>query len=237
MKTLSKEQRVRYARNISVSSIGIEGQQRLLDASVCVLGCGALGSVAASYLAGAGVGRITIVDFDTIDISNLQRQTHYATSQAGESKARTLAAHLRDLNPDVDIHVCETMVTHSNARDIFAGHDFIIDASDNPDTKYLTDEICAELQLPYSLAGVQSMHAQLMTCVPGSTRYSDIFPQSAGAGFTPCSIAGVLGPVAGIAACIQALEAIKHITGAGQLLTDKLLVADCKTGVFTTLNI
>lgn len=234
---MSNEQRVRYARNISVSGVGSRGQSRLLDARVCIIGCGALGGVAASYLAGAGTGHITLVDYDTIDISNLQRQITYSDSQAGESKALTLAHRLGELNPEVNVRPLQVMFTQHNGAEIVGGHDFVIDASDNPDTKYLTDKVCHSLQIPYSMAGVLAMQAQIMTWVPGSARYSDIFPRSAGAGFTPCSIGGVLGPLAGMAACIQALEAIKYITGAGRLLTDRLMVADCRTMTFTMLEI
>ncbi|MCM1293423.1 MAG: HesA/MoeB/ThiF family protein [Bacteroides sp.] len=234
---LSKEQRIRYARNISVAPIGAEGQRRLLESSVFVLGAGALGSVVASYLVGAGVGRVIIADYDTIDISNLQRQIQYTEADAGRSKVLTLADRLRGLNSDVDVVAIEELVTPARAEALFAGNDFIIDASDNPDTKYMVDRVCHRLGLPYCIAGVLAMRGQVMTHVPGSTRYSDLFPESAGSGYTPCRIGGIIGPMAGMAGSIQALEAIKYLTGAGQLLTDRLLIIDGENMTFTTLPI
>lgn len=234
---LSPEQRLRYARNISVPEIGIEGQQRLLASTVFVLGCGALGSVVATYLAGAGVGHLIIADFDTIDISNLQRQTHYDESQAGLSKADTLADRLRRLNSTVKVEAVNKLITPTLARQIFPQCDFIVDASDNPDTKYMIDAICCELSKPYSIAGVLGLNGQVMTHTPGTARYADFFPESAGSAFTPCSIGGIIGPVAGIIASIQALETIKYLTDTGSLLTDRLLLLDASTLRFTTLTI
>lgn len=226
MKELTKDQKIRYARNISVESVGMEGQRRLLEGSVFVLGCGALGSIVASYLAGAGVGHITIADYDTVDVSNLQRQIQYSEKDAGMSKARILSKRLRAINSDIEVETVETLVTREKAKELFAGHDFIVDASDNPDTKYMIDCVCGELGLPYCMGGVLGFGGQVMTHVPGSARYSDIFPEGAVSGFTPCSIGGVLGPVAGIIGSIQALEAIKFITGTGRLLTDRLIMVD-----------
>lgn len=234
---LSKEQRARYARNISVESIGEEGQLKLLGSSVFILGCGALGSVVASYLAGAGVGRLTIADYDTIDITNLQRQTHYSEAEAGMSKAAVLASRLRALNSGITIETVDALVTEGKALELFKGHDFIIDASDNPDTKYMIDSVCASLSLPYSIAGVLGTGGQVMTHTEGTARYRDFFPDSAGSGFTPCSIGGVIGPVAGIIGSIQALEAIKFLTDAGQLLTDRLLLVDGAGLHFTEISL
>ena len=237
MQELSKEQRLRYARNISVDSIGEEGQRKLLASSVFILGCGALGSVVATYLAGAGIGRLTIADYDTIDITNLQRQTHYSEADAGKSKAAVLASHLRDLNSGITVETVETLVTEAKACELFKGHNFIIDASDNPDTKYMIDSVCESLSLPYCIAGVLGFGGQVMTHTEGTARYRDFFPDSAGAGFTPCSIGGVVGPVVGIVGSIQALEAIKYLTGSGRLLTDRLLLIDGAGLHFTEINL
>lgn len=221
---LTVEQRRRYARNISVSEIGEEGQMRLLRSGVFILGCGALGSVVASYLAGAGVGRIVLADFDTIDISNLQRQIQYGESQAGQSKAAVLAHRLSEINSSVKVETVERLITPRLANDLFADCDFIIDASDNPDTKLMVDSVCAELHKPYSIAGVLGLNGQVMTHIVGSARYSDFFSPTSADGFTPCSIGGIVGPVAGMIASVQALEAIKYLTGAGTLLINRLLV-------------
>lgn len=226
MKELTAEQRLRYARNIVVPAVGREGQARLLEAKVMMVGCGALGSVVASYLAGAGVGTLHLADFDTIDISNLQRQTRYGEEDAGKSKVETLAAGLRGLNSDVNISAYNGLITRDVARRLFAAVDFVVDATDNPDTKYMIDEVCVELGKPYSMGGVLAFGGQVMTHVEGTARYSDFFPQQSSGGFTPCSVGGIIGPVAGVIGSIQALEVIKYFTGAGNLLTDRLLYFD-----------
>ncbi|MDE7411364.1 MAG: HesA/MoeB/ThiF family protein [Paramuribaculum sp.] len=238
MDGLTRQQRMRYARNISVQAIGEEGQTRLLQSTVFVVGCGALGSVVASYLAGAGVGHIILADYDTIDITNLQRQIHYCESQAGESKAETLASELRALNSEIRIDAVKELITRAKALELFAKSDFIIDASDNPDTKYMIDEVCVESGKAYSMAGVLAMGGQVMTHIDGSARYSDFFPQQdIVSGFTPCSVGGIIGPVAGIIGSIQALEAIKYLAGVNGLLTDRLLHLDGSTMRFTELHI
>lgn len=237
MSRLSADQRRRYARNISVESIGADGQLRLLNSSVFVLGCGALGSVAATYLAGAGVGRIVIADFDTIDMSNLQRQTHYGESDAGQPKVAVLAKRLREINSEITVVEVNALVNRDEARRLFADCDFIVDASDNPDTKYMIDSVCAEIGKPYAIGGVLGMNGQVMTHVEGSARYSDFFAESAGAGYTPCSIGGVIGPVAGVVGSLEALEAIKYLAGCDGLLTDRLLIIDGASLQMTTLSI
>lgn len=221
---LTEEQRRRYARNMSVPEIGEEGQARLLGSSVFILGCGALGSIVASYLVGAGVGRIILADYDTIDITNLQRQIQYSESDAGQSKVKKLSCRLSELNSHVKIESVEKLITSRLAKELFAECDFIIDASDNPDTKYMVDSVCAELHKPYSIAGVLGLNGQVMTHIVGSARYSDFFSPTSADGFTPCSIGGIVGPVAGMIASVQALEAIKYLTGAGTLLINRLLV-------------
>lgn len=237
MAQLSQNQRLRYSRNIAVEEIGAAGQQRLLASTVVVLGCGALGNVAASYLAGAGVGHLRIADFDTIDISNLQRQIAYGESDAGKSKVMTLLRRLSDLNSEIEIDAIEEFVTPSTIDRLIEGADFVVDASDNPDTKYMIEEACCRHSIPYNISGVLAMRGQTMTHLPGTARYSDFFPESAGAGFTPCSIGGVLGPLPGIVASIQALEAIKYITGSGSLLTDTLLLIDGRDLSFNRITL
>lgn len=237
MTRLSAHQRIRYSRNISVDGIGEEGQRLLLGATVVVLGCGALGTVAASYLAGAGVGHLRIADYDTIDISNLQRQTAYSEAEAGESKAQTLRRRLASLNSEIEIEAVEAFVTPETIDALIERADFVIDASDNPDTKYMIEEACRRHGIPYSIGGVLAMRGQVMTGTPSSARYSDFFPESAGAGFTPCSIGGVLGPLPGIVASIQALEAIKCITRSGSLLTDSLLLIDGRDLSFQKISL
>lgn len=221
--------------------IGREGQLRIARARVFIVGCGALGSMVAMQLAGAGVGEIEIADFDTVDVSNLQRQFFFTTAGCGSSKAEMLAEAMRALNPDVRVTVHNQMVTPRNAPSLFAAADFILDGSDNPDTKYMTERVCTALGKPCCLAGVSGFSGQVMTVVPGSTLFSEVVPQGASGGFTPCSIGGVAGPAAAVAASMQAAEAIKWITGAGEgqkeLLTDALLTFNLSSGNFSLLRV
>jgi related to thiamin biosynthesis protein (thiF) len=227
---MTEEERIRYARMIAIPEIGMKGVEKLKKSHVFITGCGALGSVVAMYLAGAGVGKITIADFDTIDISNLQRQLFYATSDAGKSKAHTLAKRLSALNPECDIECIDSIITETSAPALFSQCDFIIDATDNPTSKFVTDKICHELGKPCCIGGVAGFTGQVMSWSPGHVGYSDIFcPESVDSGFTPCSIGGVLGPAAGVIACCQASETIKHLTDAGEMLFDKVFFIDLLT--------
>lgn len=243
---LSEEEKLRYARQRALPGIGSEGQSRLLASSVAVIGCGALGSLCAMYLAGAGVGRIRICDFDTIDISNLQRQLFFATEEAGQKKSGILAARMRGLNPGIKVEEVESLFSKRTAREILEGIDFVIEATDNPSSKYLTDEICAELEIPCCIGGVREYSGQVITVLPDTLRYSDLYPERPEeGGFTPCGMGGVLGPAAGVVASIQAAEAIKYLSQTRKretaaeaeepgLLTDRLFtfdLADLQAGI------
>lgn len=227
---MTEEEKIRYARMIAIPEIGIKGVETLKKSHVFITGCGALGSVVAMYLAGAGVGKITIADFDTIDISNLQRQLFYATSDTGKSKARILAQRLSALNPECTIECIDSIITEASASTLFSQCDFIIDATDNPASKFVTDKICHELGKPCCIGGVAGFTGQVMSWSPGHVSYSDIFyPEGVESGFTPCSIGGVLGPAAGVIACCQASETIKHLAGIGEMLFDKVFFIDLLT--------
>lgn len=218
---------IRYSRLEALPGIGKDGINRLKTGSILVIGCGALGSLCAMYLAASGVGKIGIADFDTIDISNLQRQLFFKESELGMSKCETLASRIRDINLDVEIIPFPILITRQKGKEIFPEYDFIIDGSDNPDTKLMTSKICEELSIPYCIGGVREYCGQAMSWLPGHCGYSEIFGETYGcSGFTPCSIGGVLGPAAGMVASVQAAEAIKFLSGAGKLLTDKLFTFD-----------
>lgn len=227
----------RYARNISVECIGEKGQKKLLESKVLIVGCGALGSVTAMYLAGAGVGNITIADFDTIDISNLQRQVFYRESDCGKSKARTLAKQMKELNSEIEVETLEVLINETMARHIFNNFDFIIDATDNPASKFIVDRVCEELSMPCCIGGVSGFNGQVSTMLPGSIRYRTLFDNDIDSGVLPCSLNGVVGPSAGIVASIQASEAIKHLTGCGETLMNKLLVFDLLTSSFNLIRL
>lgn len=215
---------------IALPEIGREGINKLNKAKVMIVGCGALGSVCAMYLAGAGIGNIIIADFDTIDISNLQRQLFYETAQAGKPKAETLAEKIVALNPECTVKCINNIVTGSSADSLYREVDFVIDATDNPSSKTMTDEICTLLGKGYCIGGVAGFKGQIMSWKPGCARYTDIFsPQSVCSGMSPCSAGGVIGPIAGIIACIQASETIKHLTGVGEMLYNKVFMIDLLT--------
>ncbi len=215
---------------IAIPEIGTAGIESLKKAHVFITGCGALGSVTAMYLAGAGIGKISIADFDTIDISNLQRQLFYSTTETGESKAETLATRMRLLNPGCEVECHNVIITESSALELYSECDFIVDATDNPSSKFMTDKICHELGKPCCIGGVAGFSGQVMSWARGHVRYSQIFyPEGVETGIMPCSISGVLGPAAGIIACCQASETIKHLTGTGEMLYDKIFTIDLLT--------
>lgn len=233
---MDAEDKYRYARQIAIPEIGSDGQEKLRASKVFIIGCGALGSMAAMQLAGAGVGEIHIADFDTVDVSNLQRQLFFATSDCGAGKIEIIGQRIQSLNPGVRVISHPAMVTESKAPELFGSCDFIIDGSDNPETKYMTETVCRRLGKTCCLAGVSGFSGQVMTCAPGTAAFSDIVPPGASGGLLPCSLAGVLGPAAAVAASVQAAEAVKFITGAGTLLTDALLTFNLAENSFRLLK-
>ena len=213
----------RYSRLTSIPEIGPKGIEALQESHVMIVGCGALGSLCAMYLAASGVGKLTIADFDTIDLSNLQRQLFFTEDDLGCSKAMTLADRIHNINAETKINMVEKMIREDDAMELFADCDVVVDGSDNPDTKVMTDMISWRMNVPCVIAGVRGFECQIITSLPDSARYTDIFGTSPGSnGFTPCSVMGVLGPAAGVAASLQAAEVIKRITGAGNPLIDRL---------------
>lgn len=234
----TQEQRRRYSRNIMLEGIGVSGQEKLLASRVLVVGCGALGSIASMYLAGSGVGHLTIVDFDTIDISNLQRQLSFSTSCLGEKKVEATAKRLHEINPEIEITALDLLVKKDNVDELILSHDMIIEGSDNPATKHLLATRCQALAKPLVLGGIAGWQGQVITSMPGSAGYLDIFPEPADAqGFTPCSLGGILGPLPGVVASIQAAEAIKIITGAGEPLVSRMLLIDAFSFNIRTIEI
>lgn len=231
-------QNTRYSRLASLPEIGPEGVAKLQEARVAVIGCGALGSLCAMYLAASGVGNINISDFDTVDLSNLQRQLFFTEADLGKPKALVLRDRMLALNSGISVNVTQEMVRPANAGDFLAGCDVVVDGSDNPATKLMTDRLAAEYGIPCVIAGVRGFELQVMTCLPGGTRYADIFGDAPACnGFTPCSIAGVLGPTAGIAASLQAAETVKLITGAGNTLSGKLLTINLLSPSVSMLSV
>lgn len=222
---LSSAQQQRYARHLSLPEIGAEGQQRLLQSRVVVIGAGGLGSPAALYLAAAGVGRIGIVDDDRIELSNLQRQILHSTAMCSELKTESARARLKQLNPDIDIITHPLRLQADNVDGIIEGYDVVVDGSDNYATRYIVNCACVAQDKPMVYAAVEGFLAQLAVFWPtahaAAPCYQCLFPQ---AGDRPsCSEAGVLGAVAGVAGVWQAIEAIKLCLQLPTALTRKLL--------------
>ena len=233
---LTPDELSRYARHISLPEIGQEGQQKLKDASVLIIGAGGLGSPVALYLAAAGIGTIGIADADTVSLSNLQRQIIHDTPSVGRLKVESAACRMERLNPHVKTVTYPMMLTDGNIADIMARYDFIIEASDSLATKFLVDRACLAAGKPYSHGAISAFEGQTMTVLPASVRFTDIFPDGPDAVERPSGTpSGPFGVVPGILGCIQAAEAIKWITGVGELLTDCLLRFDVLTMQFSRI--
>ena len=231
---LTENDKSRYIRSIKLDEIGEKGQLRIMESSVAVIGCGALGSVVSMYLAGAGVGEIVIADFDKVDISNLQRQISFGECDEGANKAGALKRRLQGINSSCAITAIQERVTPEMALDLFRNVDFVIEATDNPESTYMIADTCCELGKPCCIAGVKEFRAMITTCLPGHSSYRDIFPVSADLARYS---GGVLGPLPGVVGSLQAAEAIKYITGAGRLLADRLLLIDLLDMNFTLLDV
>lgn len=213
MNGLTPAQRLRYSRQIRIEEIGDEGQQRLIASKVLIVGCGALGSMVAMQLAGAGVGCLAIADFDNVDISNLQRQFFFTTEESGKSKAEVLADRIRGLNPEIKVVVLREMMTRAKAGQLFGDYDFIVDATDNPESKKMIGEVSSKLGKPCCIGGVNGFSGQVMVFQPGDSRFEEYFGESSADGVLPCSVGGVLGPTAALCASLQAMEVIKYLVG------------------------
>jgi len=225
------DQLERYSRHILLDEVGIDGQEKILTAKILIVGAGGLGSPAALYLAAAGIGTIGIVDYDAVEISNLQRQIVHFTKDINRAKVDSAAEKMRAINPDILVQTHRVRLGADNIMDIIRGYDFVIDGSDNFPTKFLVNDACLFAAVPFSHGGILRFEGQTMTVLPGvSACYRCIFPKPPPQNVVPtCSQAGVLGPIAGMLGTIQAAEALKYVFGIGELLTDTLLTFDAKT--------
>ena len=224
----SNEQLERYSRHIILKEIGVKGQKKLMDAKVLIIGAGGLGSPAALYLAAAGIGTIGIVDADVVDLSNLQRQVIHTTKDLGKEKVQSARETMEDINPDVKVVTYHEYMTSENILRLVETYDFILDGTDNFPTKFLINDACVMAKKPYCHAGIIRFKGQLMTVIPGEGPcYRCVFKDPPPADAVPtCKQAGVIGAMAGVIGCLQALEAIKYITGTGELLVGNLLTFD-----------
>ncbi|MEJ2691362.1 MAG: HesA/MoeB/ThiF family protein, partial [Deltaproteobacteria bacterium] len=233
------EQLERYSRHILLQDVGVEGQERLLAAKVLIVGAGGLGCPTALYLAAAGIGTIGIVDCDSVEISNLQRQIAHFSKDIGVSKVDSAREKMLAINPDLDVVTYQVNLVAGNIREIIREFDFVIDGTDNFPTKFLVNDACVMEGVAFSHGGILRFDGQTMTIVPGkSTCYRCVFRTPPPADAVPtCSQAGVLGAVAGMLGTIQATEALKYITGVGTLLTDTLLSFNAKSMDFRKITL
>ena len=221
----------RYSRHIILQEVGVEGQKKILAAKVLIVGAGGLGSPAALYLAAAGVGTIGIVDYDDVEISNLQRQIAHFARDIQAPKVDSAADKMRAINPDILVRTYRTKLCAANIQEIIREYDFIIDGSDNFPAKFLVNDACIFANIPFSHGGILRFEGQTMTVLPNrSACYRCAFPKPPPINVVPtCSQVGVLGAIAGMLGTIQAAEALKYVLGVGELLTDALLTFDAKT--------
>lgn len=236
---LTESQIERYSRQIILSEVGGKGQEKIMAGRVLLVGAGGLGSPAGLYLAAAGVGTIGIIDADVVDVSNLQRQIAHTTRDIGKAKVDSAAEKFRAINPDVNVQTYKERLTAANALQILSGYDFIIDGTDNFQSKFLVADACHFTRKPYSHAGILRFSGQTITVLPGkSACYRCIFHAPPPPGSVPsCSQAGVLGVVAGVIGVLQAAEAIKFLLDKGELLIDKLLVYDALRSDFRKIPV
>jgi adenylyltransferase/sulfurtransferase len=224
---LNDAELVRYSRQIVLREVGGSGQLRLRGSAVAVVGAGGLGSPALLYLASAGVGRITVIDDDVVALDNLARQVLYATSDVGRPKAAAAAARLRELNPEVAVTSVEQHVDAASAITVLAGHDVVLEGSDNFATKLAINDACVGLAIPAVIGGVLRFEGQVMTVLPGQACYRCLVGEEPAPGLIPtCSAAGVLGAVAGTVGALQASEALRLILGTGEPQGGRVLVVE-----------
>jgi adenylyltransferase/sulfurtransferase len=237
---LTPEELRRYSRHLLLPEVGVEGQTRLRAASVLCVGAGGLGSPVLLYLAAAGVGRIGIVDFDQVDVSNLQRQVLHGTPDVGRLKTESARAAIQRLNPNVEVVIFSEKLTRQNTLEILKPFDVVVDGTDNFVSRYLVNDACVMLGKPNVYGAVFRFEGQASLFAPskGGPCYRCLFPDPPPPGAAPsCAEAGVLGMLPGIIGCLQATEVLKWILGQGESLAGRLLVFDALRMSFKELKI
>jgi adenylyltransferase/sulfurtransferase len=239
MHDFSSEELKRYSRNILLNEVGIEGQEKIMNARVLVIGAGGLGSPALLYLAAAGAGTIGIADYDTVDLTNLQRQIIHTTGEISVLKTDSAREKIRALNPGVKVVAHTDGARPHTIRPLIRDYDFIIDGTDNFASKFLINDACVLENKPFSHGGVLRFWGQTMTVVPHSSAcYRCVFHAPPPPDEVPtCAQAGVLGAIAGMLGTIQAAEALKAVIGIGTPLTNRLLTFDALSMEFRTVPV
>ncbi len=237
-RALTPEQVKRYSRHIIMPQVGSNGQRKLLDSKVLIIGAGGLGGPGALYLALAGVGTIGITDFDVVDMSNLQRQILHQYNDVGQRKVISAQETINSYNPDVNVITHEVWLTSDNAKEIINGYDMVINGADNFPSRYLVNDACYLLGKPLIDGSILIFDGQSTVFIPGQGCYRCLFPSPPPPGMVPnCAEAGVLGSLTGLVGSIQATETIKLILGIGDSLSSRLLLIDALSMDFREVKI
>lgn len=237
---LDPSQLDRYSRHIIMDEVGPAGQQALLDSSVLVIGAGGLGSPIIQYLAAAGVGTLGIADDDEVERSNLQRQIIHRDADIGRPKVESAAEFVAELNPDIEVEQHRTRIAPTNIESLIDGYDFVVDGTDNFETRYLVNDACTLANQPFSHGSIFRFEGQVTTFpdTEESPCYRCLFPEAPPAGMVPnCATAGVLGVLPGTVGCIQATETVKYLLGTGTLLDGRMIFYDAMDMSFDEVTI
>lgn len=236
----TNEQLERYSRHIILKEVGVKGQKRLCNGKVLIIGAGGLGAPVAMYLAAAGVGTIGIADADVVDLSNLQRQVIHTTADLGKPKVESAKETMLAINPEITVNTYHDFIASDNIMDIIKDYDFIIDGTDNFPAKFLINDACVMAKKAFCHGGIIRFQGQLMTWVPDANVpcYRCVFKNPPPKDAVPtCKQAGVIGAMAGTIGCLQAMEAVKYLTGAGELLTGQLLTYNALKNEFRKIKL
>ncbi len=238
---LDERELEKYNRQIIISHFGTKGQVALKTSKVCVVGLGGLGSSIVYYLAVAGIGSLGLIDQDQVELSNLNRQILHYESDKGKLKTKSASEKVTKLNPDIKIVEHSIILDSSNIEDLLSGYDFVVEASDNFETKFLVNDTCCKLRIPFVIGGVYQFEGQMMTVIPGETAcYRCMFKEIPTPGSYPTtSENGVMGTTAGLLGIIEANEAIKYLVFKNheKLLVNKILYADLQYNSYETFRI
>lgn len=236
--TLTPDQVKRYSRHIIMGDVGSAGQRKLIQSKALIIGAGGLGSPSAVYLALAGVGTIGIVDFDVVELSNLQRQILHHTGDVGRSKLDSARDNIKSYNPDVNVVLHDVRLESDNAMDIISQYDLVINGADNFATRYLVNDACYLLNKTLVDGSILIFDGQATVFLPGEGCYRCLFPEPPPPGMVPnCAEAGVLGALTGLVGSIQATEALKQFIGIGESLTSRLLLIDALSMTFREVKL
>ncbi len=235
---LTPDQVKRYSRHIIMNDVGSKGQRALMQSKALIIGAGGLGSPSAIYLSLAGVGTVGIVDFDVVELSNLQRQVLHHTDDVGRPKVQSALANIKAYNPDVNVVLHETRLESHNAMEIIGDYDLVINGADNFATRYLVNDACYLLNKPLVDGSILIFDGQATVFLPGQGCYRCLFPSPPPPGMVPnCAEAGVLGALTGLVGSIQATEALKHFLGIGESLSSRLLLIDALSMSFREVRL